>query len=79
MLRGTRKTEIYSLSLATGKSTLLFSDDGPHLQIQAVGALAYDRKAYFLGFWREHRTTPYPTITSDEAIYETGFIGRSVR
>ena len=75
MLRGTRKTEIYSLSVATGKSTLLFSDDGPHLQIQAVGALAYDRKAYFLGFWREHRTTPYPTVTSDEAIYELSLDG----
>jgi hypothetical protein len=70
MLRGTRKTEIYSLSLATGKSTLLFSDDGPHLEIKATGALANDRKAYFLGIWRERRTTPSPMFASEEAIYE---------
>jgi hypothetical protein len=70
MLRGTRKTEIYSLSLATGKSTLLFSDEGPHLEIRTTGALASGGKAYFLGVWREHRTTPSPTIVSEEAIYE---------
>src|SRR5260370_14406026 len=33
MLRGTRKTEIYSLSLITGQTTLFFSADGPHLEI----------------------------------------------
>ncbi len=67
MLRGTRKTEIYSLSLITGKSTLLFSDEGPHLQIMAAGVVAGDGKAYIAAFWRERRTTPTPTVTSEEA------------
>jgi hypothetical protein len=75
MLRGTRKTEIYSLSLATGKSALLFSDEGPHLQIMATGAVTNDGKAYIAGFWRERRTTPTPTVTSDEAIYEISLDG----
>jgi hypothetical protein len=75
MLRGTRKTEIYSLSLATGKSTLLFSDEGPHLEIKAAGALATGGKAYFLGNWRERRTTPSPMVTSEEAIYELSLDG----
>src|SRR5260370_2903661 len=50
MLRGTRKTEIYSLSLADGKRTLLFSDEDPHLQITATGAVATDGKAYIPAF-----------------------------
>ena len=75
MLRGTRKTEIYSLSLATGKSTLLFSDEGPQLEIKATGAIANDHKAYFVGIWRERRTTPSPVIVSEEAIYELSLDG----
>jgi len=70
MLRSTRKTEIYSLSLATGKSTLLFSDEGPHLEIKATGAVSSDHKAYYVGIWRERRTTPSVMVTSEEAIYE---------
>jgi hypothetical protein len=70
MLRGTRKTEIYSLSLASGKRTLLFSDEGPHFEIRNAGALASSGKAYYLGVWRERRTTPSPMVTSEEAIYE---------
>ena len=70
MLRSTRKTEIYSLSLATGKSTLLFSDEGPHLEIKATGAVSSDHKAYYAGIWRERRTTPSVMVTSEEAIYE---------
>ncbi|HET7106410.1 MAG TPA: hypothetical protein VFI38_06355 [Candidatus Acidoferrum sp.] len=75
MLRGTRKTEIYSLSLATGKSTLLFSDEGPHLEIKVTGALSKDRKAYFAGTWRERRTTPSVMVTSEEGIYEISLDG----
>lgn len=75
MLRGARKTEIYSLSLATGKSTLLFSDEGPHLEIRNVGALANDHKAYFVGIWRERRINPSPIVTSEEAIYEISLDG----
>jgi len=37
MLRHIGKTEIYAVSVADGKRTLLFSDEGPHLEIQAVG------------------------------------------
>jgi hypothetical protein len=70
MLRGARKTEIYSLSLATGKSTLLFSDEGPHFEIRGMGALASSGKAYYLGVWRERRTTPSPMVTAEEGIYE---------
>ncbi len=75
MLRGTRKTEIYSLSLADGKRALLFSDEGPHLQIMATGAVVSDGKAYFAGFWRERHTIPTPVVTSDEAIYEISLDG----
>src|SRR5258706_2072506 len=75
MLRGTRKTEIYSFSLPTGKSTLLFSDEGPHLQVMATGVVAGDGKAYIAAFWRERRTTPTPTVTSEEALYEISLDG----
>ena len=75
MLRGTRKTEIYSISLPTGKSTLLFSDEGPHLQVMATGVVAGDGKAYIAAFWRERRTTPTPTVTSEEALYEISLDG----
>jgi hypothetical protein len=70
MLRSARKTEIYSLSVATGKSTLLFSDEGPYLEIKAAGALSSDHKAYYVGVWRERRTAPSAVVSSEEAIYE---------
>jgi len=75
MLRGTRKTEIYSISAAGGKPALLFSDEGPHLQIMATGTVASDGKAYIAGSWRERRTIPTPTVTSEEAIYEISLDG----
>lgn len=75
MLRGTRKTEIYAFSLTTGKSTLLFSDEGPHFEIRNPSALANDRKAYCLGVWRERRTTPSPMVTAEEGIYELSLDG----
>jgi hypothetical protein len=75
MLRGTRKTEIYSISAAGGKPALLFSDEGPHLQIMGTGAVASDGKAYIAGLWRERRTIPTPTVTSEEAIYEISLDG----
>jgi len=46
MIRHTLKTEIYAVSVADGKRTLLFSDEGPHLEIQAVGSLTRAGKAY---------------------------------
>ncbi|HEV3254085.1 MAG TPA: hypothetical protein VG033_06740, partial [Candidatus Acidoferrales bacterium] len=38
MLRGFRKTEIYSVSMIDGKRSLLFSDEGMNLEIRPVGA-----------------------------------------
>jgi len=70
LLRNTRKTEIYSLSLADGTSTLLFSDEGMNLEIKAPGTAAVGGKAYAAGTWREYRSTPTPGVYSDEAIYE---------
>ena len=49
MLRHTRKTEIHSISVVDGKRTLLFSDEGAHLEIRSTGALSSDAKAYILG------------------------------
>src|SRR5258708_31304496 len=46
MLLGTRKTEIYSFSLPTGKSTLLFSYEGTHLHFIATGVVAVDGIVY---------------------------------
>jgi hypothetical protein len=40
MLRHTRKTEIYSVSVADGKRSLLFSDEGMHLETQATGTVS---------------------------------------
>src|SRR5260370_7009992 len=69
MLRGTRKTEIYSLSLATGKSTLLFSDEGPHLQIMATAVIAGDGKAYIPASCQQRPTTPTPPLTPQHPLY----------
>ena len=70
MLRNTRKNEIYSISVADGKHSLLFSDEGMHLEIRAWGTVSGGAKAYTTGVWRERRTTPNPGFYSDEGIYE---------
>lgn len=70
VLRNARKTEIYSLSLADGTRTLLFSDEGMNLEIKAPSAAAGAGKAYAAGTWREYRTTPTYGVYSDDAIYE---------
>jgi hypothetical protein len=70
MMRSTRKNEIYSISIADGKRSLLFSDDGTHLEISAGGTMSRGAKAYTVGVWRERRMTPSPGFYSDDGIYE---------
>jgi hypothetical protein len=75
MMRNTRKTEIYSVSLVDGKRTLLFSDEGMNLEIKATGAVSGAGKAYMAGVWREWRATPIPGPHSEAAIYEISLNG----
>jgi len=70
MVRNTRKNEIYSISIADGKRSLLFSDDGTHLEISAGDTVSRGAKAYTVGVWRERRMTPSPGLYSDDGIYE---------
>jgi len=70
MMRSTRKNEIYSISIADGKRSLLFSDDGTHLEINAGGTVSRGAKAYAVGVWLERRMTPSPGFYSDDGIYE---------
>jgi hypothetical protein len=70
MLRNTRKTEIYSLSLGDGSRTLLFSDGGMNLEIKTPGGVSLTGKTYAAGTWREYRQTPTPGVYSEEGIYE---------
>ncbi len=75
MLRNTRKNEIYSVSVADGKRSLLFSDEGMHLEIRAWGSVSGTAKAYTAGVWRERRTTPTRGFYSDDGIYELALDG----
>jgi hypothetical protein len=70
MVRNTRKTEIYSLSVADGSRALLFSDEGMNLEIKAPSRVSGAGKAYAVGVWREWRTTPTRGVHSEEALYE---------
>src|SRR5579859_3322180 len=75
MLRNSLKNEIYSVSLADGKRSLLFSDEGMHLEIRASGSVSGTAKAYTTGVWYERRTTPTPGFYSDGGIYELALDG----
>lgn len=75
MLRNTRKNEIYSISVADGKRSLLFSDEGMQLEIRAWGTVSGGPKTYTAGVWRERRATPTPGVYSDEGIYELNLDG----
>ena len=76
MLRGFRKTEIYSVSILDGKRSLLFSDEGTNLEIRPTGATLGANKAYATGIMREWRTTPTPGAYSEPpAIYEVSLDG----
>jgi hypothetical protein len=83
MLRNTRKNEIYSISLADGKRSLLFSDEGLGLEIGAAGSVSGSAKAYSKGTWRYFATipvspansTPYRGVKSEDGIYELSMDG----
>jgi hypothetical protein len=75
MLRYTRKNEIYSVSVADGKRSLLFSDENTHLEIGAWGSVSGTAKAYTTGVWRERRATPTPGFYFDDGIYEIDLDG----
>jgi hypothetical protein len=76
MLRGFRKTEIYSVSMIDGKRSLLFSDDGMNLEIRPTGATLGAGKSYATGIVREWRTTSTPGAYSEPAaIYEVSLDG----
>lgn len=76
MLRGFRKTEIYSVSMIDGKRSLLFSDEGMNLEIRPTGATCGVRKAYITGVMREWRTTPTAGASSEPpALYEVSLDG----
>lgn len=75
LLRNTRKNEIYSVSMADGKRSLLFSDEGMHLEIRAWGSASGAAKVYTTGVWRERRGAPTPGFYSDDGIYELSLDG----
>ena len=71
MSRNLRKTEIYSLNLADGKRTLLFSDEGMTFEIRPTNVALGSGKAFIAGVERGWRTSPSPGVTeTPEAIYE---------
>jgi hypothetical protein len=71
MLRNLRKTEIYSLNVADGKRTLLFSDEGLTFEIRPISVALASGRAFVAGVEREWRSTPSPgVIETPQAIYE---------
>ncbi len=78
MLRNSRKNEIYAVSVADGKHSLLFSDEGTNLEIAGWGSVSGSAKAYTKGTWRYFATIPispansttYRGVKSEEGIYE---------
>lgn len=83
MLRNSRKNEIYSVSVADGKRSLLFSDEGMNLEIAAWGSVSGSNKAYSKGTWRYFATIPvspansasYRGVKSEDGIYELALDG----
>jgi hypothetical protein len=79
MTRGLRKTEIYSGSLADGKKSLLFSDEGLGLELTPLvepGHPLAPGKAYMAGVEREWRAGPSPGVfSSPSAYYEISLDG----
>ena len=83
MLRNTSKNEIYSVSVADGKRSLLFSDAGMDLEIAAAGFVSGSSKAYTKGVRRYYATinvspansTPYRGVNSEEGVYELSLDG----
>jgi hypothetical protein len=79
MTRSLRKTEIYSGSLADGKKTLQFSDEGLGLELTPFAEPGHPLglgKAYIAGVEREWRTGPSPGVfASTPAYYEISLDG----
>ena len=71
-VRNSWKTEVYSISIETGRRTLLFSDAGPNFEILAPNIMAlHADKAYARGVERYWSTGPAVGVFSHpEAIYE---------
>jgi hypothetical protein len=71
MIRNLRKTEIYSLNLADGKRTLLFSDEGMSFEIRPDSMSIGSGKAYVAGVDPAWRNTASPGVTgTPQAMYE---------
>ena len=76
MLRSSRKTEIYSVSIIDGKRTLVFSDQGMNFEINPANPASAAGKAYVIGVEREWRTVPNPGAYAEPpAIYEISLDG----
>lgn len=75
MLRNIRKTEIYSVSIANGKRTLLFSDEGTNLELKGAGAVSAAGKAYMAGTWREKTTNPRQGVVAENKVFEISLDG----
>ena len=70
-VRGYIKTEIFSVSMADTKRSLVFSDEGPYFEIIPVGMVVGGGKAYASGIEREWRTGPTPGVYSVRpSVYE---------
>jgi len=76
MVRASRKTEIYSISMIDGKRSLLFSDEGMNLEIlpapiNAGYPLLGSTRAYVTAVEREWRGAPTPGVfAGPPALYE---------
>lgn len=75
MLRNIRKTEIYSVSIASGKRTLLFSDEGTNLELKGAGAVSAAGKAYVAGTWREKTANPRQGVVAENKVFEISLDG----
>jgi len=83
ILRNTRKNEIYSITVADGKRSLLFSDEGMDLETAARGSVSGSAKVYTKGVWRYYAIVPvspanstsYRGVKSEDGIYELSLDG----
>ena len=83
ILRNTRKNEIYSINVADGKRSLLFSDEGMDLETAAWGSVSGSAKVYTKGVRRYYAIVPvspanstsYRGVKSEDGIYELSLDG----
>ena len=73
--RITWKTDIYSVSVASGKRVQLFSDEHSNLELKGGGVVSPAGKAYMAGTWREWMAKPYPGFQSEQGVYEISLDG----